>query len=97
MFTVFHHLFGHFVERIFGMSPVIGGFLLGLAVWFFDYAVREWRKRLGYSLIMWLAGILLIGFVLYLDWDVRSLIYFGIWGVLMYLPLRASMRRASWH
>ena len=95
MFTIFNHLFGRLVERLFGVAPLFGGFVLALAGWFFDYAVREWRVRTGYSLLMWATGIALIGMVLYLDWDLRSLIYCVIWGVLMYIPLRLSIRRAS--
>jgi hypothetical protein len=83
------------MQHLFGVAPILGGSLLGIAGWFFDYAVCEFRLRPGYSLLMWVTGLSIIGLVLYLDWDVKSLVYCGIWGVLMYLPLRLSMRRAS--
>jgi hypothetical protein len=95
MFTIFNHFFGYVIERFFGIAPLLGGVVLAIAGWFFDYAAREWRIRLGYSLVMWAAGLSLIGLVLYLDWDVKSLVYCMIWGVLMYLPLPLSMCRAS--
>jgi hypothetical protein len=91
MLSIFHALFGHLIERLFGVAPLFGGAVLALAGWFFDYAVREFPRRLGLSLIMWVTGILLFGLVMYLDWDMKSLFYCVIWGILMYLPMRKAM------
>jgi hypothetical protein len=96
MLAFIEHLLGPLMERVLGAAAMLGGFLLLIAFWFFDYAAADWRVRKGTSLLMWGLGALLIVVFFCIDWDDQALIGSVILGTLMYLPLRSWTRRSAW-
>jgi hypothetical protein len=88
-------LFGPIFEKLFGKAAIFGGIFLALSGWFLDYAVLEWRRRRGYSVLLAIVGAGMVGMVFYFEWDFQSLIKCAFLAVLFYLPLRWSIRRAN--
>jgi hypothetical protein len=88
-------LFSRWLEGLIGPAPLFGGVLLGLAGWFALYAARCWRDQRVYSLIMWCVSALLLGAILYVEWEGAAFTKCALIGLIFYLGFRASMRAAT--
>ena len=76
------------MHYLFGDKAIFAGVFFGLAFWFFDYGLIEWRRRrFGYSVSCWILGVSIAALVLTGRWSTGDLVRGGGMGILFYIPL----------
>ena len=83
------HLFSHYV----GSEAIGAGICFALAFWCFDWAVAEWNRRIGYSVLLWCVGAGIFVTLMDSGLRVRALTLGLVLGFIFYVPIGIARRR----